>query len=92
MYSVACANDNIAIGALYECQRQNIPVPGNVAIAGFPGHNFSQVIVPKLATVATPQEEISRLTATELLARFNGEPMEKNVFELPIKVLDGETI
>ena len=67
-------------------------MPGNIAIAGFQGHNFPQVIVPKLATVATPREEVSRLTATELLARFSGEPMEKNVFELPFKVLDGETI
>ncbi|MDX1473720.1 MAG: substrate-binding domain-containing protein [Reinekea sp.] len=92
MDGVVCTNDDIAIGALYECQRQNIPVPGKIAIAGFHGHNFSQVIVPKLATVATPREDIGRLAATELLARFNGEPMEKNVFELPFKVLDGETI
>ncbi len=92
MDGVLCTNDDIAIGALYECQRKKIPVPGKIGIAGFHGHNFSQVIVPKLATIATPREEIGRLAATELLARFNGDPIEKTVFDLPFELLDGETI
>ena len=89
---VLCTNDDLAIGALYECQRQNISVPGKIGIAGFHGHNFSQVIVPKLATVATPREEIGQLAAMQLLARFNGEDVAQAVFDLPFQVLDGETI
>jgi LacI family gluconate utilization system Gnt-I transcriptional repressor len=89
---VLCTNDDLAIGAFYECQRQKIPVPGKVAIAGFHGHNFSQVIVPKLATVVTPREEIGRLAATQLLERFNGDEITQWVFDLPFTVLDGETI
>ncbi len=92
MDGVVCTNDDIAIGALYECQRRNIPVPGKIAIAGFHGHSFSQVIVPKLTTVLTPREEIGRLAATQLLARFNGDDISQYVFDLPFEILDGETI
>lgn len=92
MDGIICTNDDLAIGALYECQRRGISVPTDIAIAGFHGHNFSQVIVPRLATVKTPREKIGRLAAEQLLERLEGKPISQAVFDLPFEVLDGETI
>ena len=32
---VFCGNDNMALGALFECQRRGIRVPGDLSIVGF---------------------------------------------------------
>lgn len=92
MDGVVCTNDDLAIGALYECQRRGISVPDTIGIAGFHGHNFSQVIVPKLATVITPREKIGRLAAEQLLERLQDKPISQSIFDLPYEIFDGETI
>jgi len=35
---IFCTNDDIAIGAIFECQRLGIQVPKQIAVAGFHGH------------------------------------------------------
>jgi LacI family gluconate utilization system Gnt-I transcriptional repressor len=89
---IVCTNDDIAIGALFECQRQKINIPEQIAIAGFHGHNFAQEVVPKLATVNTPREKMGEIAAQQLLDRFENKPMETNVYELAVELVDGETI
>ena len=76
---IFCTNDDLAIGALFECQRLGIAVPQQIAIAGFHGHDVGFSVTPQLATVMTPRLEIGKLAAQELLARLNKEPLkEKN--------------
>jgi LacI family gluconate utilization system Gnt-I transcriptional repressor len=89
---ILCTNDDLAIGALYECQRRGISVPNQIAISGFHGHNFAQIIVPKLATVITPRERMGQLAAEQLLERLEGKRITENIFELPVEIFDGETI
>ncbi|MBA5761478.1 gluconate operon transcriptional repressor GntR [Vibrio sp. 404] len=89
---IVCTNDDLAIGALYECQRRGIRVPEQIAIAGFHGHDISQVIIPKLATVVTPREEIGRVAAEQLIERLRGcESWEKTI-DLGYKIEYGESI
>lgn len=90
--SVFCTNDDIAIGAMFECLRQNINVPQQMAIAGFHGHNISQVVSPRLATVVTPRMEIGQCAAKMLLARLQGEPVVKNIVDLGYQIDDGASI
>lgn len=49
-----CTNDDIAIGAIFECQRLGISVPNDIAISGFHGHDVGQVMTPRLASILTP--------------------------------------
>ena len=44
--SIFCTNDDLAIGAAFECQRQGLSIPQDMAIAGFHGHDIGQVMVP----------------------------------------------
>lgn len=89
---VFCTNDDLAIGALYECQRQGIAVPERMGIVGFHGHDIAKVMLPRLATVVTPREEIGRLAAQHLVARLRGAELTQRVIELSYRLEDGESL
>ncbi|VEA70662.1 Gluconate utilization system GNT-I transcriptional repressor [Serratia rubidaea] len=72
--SVFCTNDDLAIGAAFECQRQGLSIPQDMAIAGFHGHDIGQVMMPKLASVLTPRETMGQIGAERLLARLRAKP------------------
>ncbi|MGF7161178.1 LacI family transcriptional regulator [Rhodoligotrophos appendicifer] len=72
--AIICGNDQLAFGALIECGRQGIDVPGDVSIAGFDDLEFAGQIVPALTTVHVPAEEIGLRAADYLLAHIDGEP------------------
>lgn len=89
---IFCTNDDLAVGAIYECQRLGIKVPQDIGIAGFHGLDISQVMVPKLATVVTPRERIGQVAAEQLLARLKGEKLTQPVIDLEFQIAYGESI
>lgn len=89
---IFCTNDDLAVGAVFECQRQGIAIPEKIAIAGFHGHDIGQSMVPKLASVITPREEIGRVSAQQILARLKGEAVEHKAIDLGFKIHCGESI
>ncbi len=70
--AVFFANDDLAVGAILECGRRGIDVPGTVAIAGFNGLELGHEILPRLTTVATPRFEIGKMAAEMIVARIAG--------------------
>lgn len=64
---IFCTNDDLAVGAILACQRLNIQVPEQLAVAGFHGLDIGQVLQPKLASVHTPREAIGQMAAQQLL-------------------------
>lgn len=66
-------NDDLAQGALFACQRLGIPVPGQLAIAGFNDLPASAHMVPSLTTVATPRFEIGVKSAQMLVGLIEGQ-------------------
>ena len=89
---IFCTNDDIAIGAIFECRRLGIKVPAQIAVAGFHGHDVGQSITPQLATVITPRLEIGRIAAQELLARINDIPAQSAIINLGYQIHLGESI
>lgn len=89
---IFCTNDDLAIGALYACQKAGIKVPKDIGIAGFHGHDIARVMSPRLATVITPREEIGRLAAQHLLERLQGAEVTEKTINLPFHIEEGETI
>ncbi|PJG82661.1 gluconate operon transcriptional repressor GntR [Caviibacterium pharyngocola] len=92
MDGIFCTNDDLAIGALFECQRLGIKIPQQIAVAGFHGHDVGQSMTPQLATVITPRLEIGRVAAQELLNRLNGIPAQSNIINLGYQINLGESI
>ncbi|MEH0667354.1 gluconate operon transcriptional repressor GntR [Vibrio scophthalmi] len=89
---IVCTNDDLAIGAFYECQRRGVEVPQHMAIAGFHGHDISQVMKPRLATVVTPREAIGRVAAEQLIARLQGQSEWQSCIDLGYRIEMGESI
>src|SRR4030095_15104502 len=49
--AVFCSADALAVGALAECQRRGVAVPGEVAVAGFDDIVLAAQVVPALTTI-----------------------------------------
>jgi LacI family gluconate utilization system Gnt-I transcriptional repressor len=61
--AIFCCNDDLALGALFECQRQGIRVPDDLSIVGFNDLEFCASAYPPLTSVATPRYEMARQAA-----------------------------
>ncbi|WP_316978276.1 LacI family DNA-binding transcriptional regulator [Shumkonia mesophila] len=70
--AVFCGGDIWAAGALFECQRMGLQVPGQLAIVGFDDLPIASQVVPPLTTVRVPRNEIGRQAAGLLLDRIGG--------------------
>jgi len=87
-----CTNDDVAIGAYFECVRRGLDVPGKLAIAGFHGHDVGQVMAPQLASVVTPREAMGERAAQALLARLRGEAVKEPIIDLGYRIETGGTL
>lgn len=92
MDGVFCTNDDLAIGAVFECQRKGIKVPQQLAIAGFHGHDVGQAMTPKLASILTPRDEMGRQAARLLLRKIQGEPLTETHVDVGFTLLTGESM
>nr|WP_267956341.1 substrate-binding domain-containing protein [Halomonas sp. MCCC 1A17488] len=89
---IFCTNDDVAVGAYFECLRRGVEVPARMAIAGFHGHDVGQVMTPRLASVITPRQAIGKRAATELLRRIQGGELEKRTIDLGYRIEPGGTL
>lgn len=86
---IFCLNDDLAMGALFECQRSQIRVPEDLAIAGFNDLEPSCCVNPALTTVSTPRFEMGEIAAKMLLNRMQGATTFKTpqVIDLGYKII-----
>jgi LacI family transcriptional regulator, gluconate utilization system Gnt-I transcriptional repressor len=73
---IACSNDLVALGALFECQRQGIAIPERVSLVGFGDLDFSASCIPSLTTIRPSGDLIGREVARLILASIHGERPE----------------
>lgn len=90
MTAVFVGNDNLAMGALFECQRRGIRVPEEMSIVGFNDLEFSETSFPGLTTVATPRYDIGRRSAEIILeiTRGTGERPAERQIDLGFKLVE----
>lgn len=72
LQAVACSNDLIALGVLFECQRRGIAVPGHLAVIGFGDLSFSSTSNPPLTTIRPSGDLIGREVARLIKACVHG--------------------
>lgn len=92
MDGVFCTNDDLAIGAVFACQRMGINIPRQLAVAGFHGHDVGQAMTPKLASILTPRDEMGRQAARLLLRKIQGETLTETHVDVGFTLLPGESI
>ena len=70
--AVICVSDLSAFGALTECQRRGVDVPGRIAIAGFGDYEIAAICVPALTTINPYPYEIGRRAAAIIVEALAG--------------------
>jgi len=87
--AVFCSADAIAVGAMYECQRRGVSIPGRMAIAGFDDISIAAQVVPALTTLRVPRYAIGQRAGAMICDRLAGRPVKQRVvdtgFELVIR-------
>lgn len=67
--AVFFAGDVLAAGAVFECQRRGLAVPGRIAVAASDDNDLMQHTIPPLTTVRFPRYEIGVRSAEAIIAR-----------------------
>jgi len=84
--AVFFATDILAVGGLLECQRRDIAVPGQLAIAGLGDLEIARELHPALTTVAIPSYEMGRRAGEIVVRRLAGEQPLERVIDLGFTV------
>jgi len=89
--AVFCANDDLALGVLFECQRRHIAVPQQIAIVGFNDMEFMAAAVPTLSSVRTNRYEMGRRAATMIMDAIEGRPVTQREVDLGFEVIERQS-
>ena len=91
--AVICVSDLSAFGALTECMRRGVPVPNQIAIAGFGAYEISAISVPTITTVNPFPREIGRQTAELIISVLSTDhrSTKASVIEIKPQVTPGQT-
>jgi len=89
--AVFCSSDTLAQGALAEAQSRKIEIPKQLALVGFGDQPYAAHTFPALSTVRFDRAKIGKCAAEALLARIEGEAVEKNVIDVGFEVVERET-
>ncbi len=89
---VFCGNDTTALSALEYCQKNNLKVPGDVALFGFSDEPFSAVVTPSLSTVKQPGYQMGFQAAQKIIHRIENTktiiPFEQTVLSTVLIIRD----
>lgn len=89
--AVFCCNDDLAYGAIYQCQRRGIAVPGELAICGFNDLPLSAWMNPSVTTIATPRYRIGFEAARLLQKLIAGEAPAARQIDLGFTLMARES-
>jgi DNA-binding LacI/PurR family transcriptional regulator len=82
--AIFCANDIVAVGALYECQRLRKRVPEDVSIIGFDDLPLAQYVFPQLTSVRVPAAEMGAQAVALLLGVIAGDRARSRTLQTEI--------
>jgi LacI family transcriptional regulator, gluconate utilization system Gnt-I transcriptional repressor len=89
--AVFCCNDDLAHGAIYQCQRRGIAVPGQLAICGFNDLPASAWMNPSVTTIGTPRYRIGYESASLLRRAISGETLTHTTIDLGFTLIARES-
>ena len=70
---LACANDEMAAGAMTVAREQGLEVPGDLSIIGFDNVSFTDFLNPKLTSIGCRITEMGQMAARMVLKNAYGE-------------------
>lgn len=89
--AVFFGTDMLATGAVIRAQELGISVPGQIALAGFGGLDFTEHVKPSLTTLNIEGYEMGLKAGRMMLARLNGESVGDPISSYPIELLERDS-
>ncbi|WP_261338345.1 LacI family DNA-binding transcriptional regulator [Rhizobium leguminosarum] len=89
--AVFCNNDDLALGALFECQRRRISVPHEFGICGFNDLEPAAAAFPSITSVRTFREAMGRQAVEMLLTRISGAPVVNAKIDIGFELIRRES-
>ncbi|WZB64089.1 substrate-binding domain-containing protein [Achromobacter xylosoxidans] len=89
--AVFFVNDDLAQGAVFQCARLGLAVPGRIGLVGFHDLAGSAWTTPPLSTIATPRYEIGLAAAGLLMRHLAGEAIERRHVDLGFELVRRQT-
>lgn len=81
--ALVCANDDMAVGALFSAHRMGISIPNDLSVVGFDDTPVSEIIWPPLTTVHQPLKSLGYRACEILLDMLNkGSQVDAVKYEL----------
>ncbi len=72
--AVVCANDEMAVGALYRAHQVGLAVPRDMTVVGFDDAPFASMVWPPLTTIVQPIYTMAQKAAEVILHQIEGRP------------------
>ena len=93
LFKVFCCNDDLALGALFECHRLGISVPERISLIGFNDLEYAACAYPSLTSVLTPRYEMGRKTAEIVLEiiRGSGKRPQRKRIDIGFRIMERES-
>ena len=90
--AIYCIDDNLALGAMHECGKRGIKVPGDLAIIGFHDLEFSACAAPSISSVATWRYETGQIAAQKVIeALASGSKLKAAQIDLGFEIVPRES-
>lgn len=80
-------NDDIAIGALFECQRRGMRIPEDFGISGFNDLEIMRLAHPSITSVKTHRYEMGQVAVRMAMAAVAGERPRQPVVDLGFELI-----
>lgn len=84
--AVFCANDDLALGALFESQRMNLRVPHDLSICGFNDIEAATFVNPSLTSVYVGRYEMGVKASEMLINVLKNNPIDSKIIDLGYEI------
>ncbi len=85
--AIAFSGDMLAVGAMFEAQRQGIRIPDDLALLGYGDLEIAAHTNPSLSTIRPPRDEIGEAVAQHILERLKSPDAKGAVIDLGISMV-----
>ncbi|MFN7003048.1 MAG: LacI family DNA-binding transcriptional regulator [Roseinatronobacter sp.] len=85
--AVFCNNDDVALGALFECQRRGISVPHQMGIVGFNDLDVVSCSVPTITSVRTLRYRTGQIAVEMIRAALEDTPDVPHAVDIGFEVI-----
>lgn len=89
--AIFCCNDDLAHGAIYQCQRRGISIPDQLAICGFNDLPASAWMKPSVTTISTPRYRVGFEAAQLLRSAIRQEAISQVRIDLGFTLMARES-